>query len=137
MRSNMTFLAPVLAGIVTGLAIMIAMILNKLEIFKQTGGDAAIPMIGNISSITNLFDITKMIPSYYLQLAIGIYLVEIVFILTSTLVTVDAGEDKLRRINETGKNLRRGILLYVVIAGISSLALALLAAVALSGMNIG
>lgn len=137
MKSNMTFLAPVLAGIVTGLAIMIAMILNKLEIFKQTGADASLPMLGNISEILGMFDITKMIPSYFLQLAIGIYLIEIVFILTSTLVTVDSGEDKLRKVNETGKNLRRGLLLYFLVATISSLSLALLASVALAGMNLG
>ena len=55
-----------------------------------------------------------MIPPYYLQLAIGIYLVEITFILTGTLVTIDSGEDKLEKASSTGKNLSRGIVLYIL-----------------------
>ena len=75
-----------------------------------------------------------MIPAYFLQLSIGIYIIEIIFILTRTLVTVDAGEDELRTINETGKNLKKGILLYIIVAFISTLALSLLATVALGGL---
>jgi hypothetical protein len=75
-----------------------------------------------------------MIPTYFLQIAIGIYIVEIIFILSSTLVTVDSGEDKLKAVYETGKNLRRGLLLYFVVSLIAILALALLASIALGGL---
>ena len=75
-----------------------------------------------------------MIPTYFLQIAIGIYIVEIVFILSKTLVTVDSGEDKLRAVYETGKNLRRGILLYFIVSLIAILALSILANVAIGGM---
>jgi hypothetical protein len=135
MKSNMTFLAPLLAGIVVGLAGMITLILNKLQSIMALGdvGGAGINL-GNISNITSVFDITKMVSPYFLQIAIGIYIIEIIFILTNTLVTVDTGEDKLKRKYDLSKNLRFGVLLYVATALIAIIALTILAAVALSGM---
>mgnify|MGYP006286577313 FL=1 len=136
MKSNMTFLAPLLAGIVVGLSSMITMILSKLEVMigEQGVSGQGLAGVGSIGSITELFQLTQMIPPYYLQLAIGIYIIEITFILSSALVTVDAGQDKLGKIYETGKNLRRGILIYSTVALISILALSLLASIAIGGM---
>jgi len=139
MKSNMTFLAPLLAGVVVGLAGMITLILNKLKTLLtstpteglETGGAIG---AGNLGTITTIFDITKMIPPYFLQMAIGIYLIEIVFILTNTLITLDAGEDRLRRINETGKNLKFSMILYLVTALLAMTALSVLASVALAGL---
>ncbi len=130
MKSNMTFLAPLLSGIVVGLAAMITSILNKLEL-----GELATTGAGfNLGTIVNVFELTKMIPPYYLQIAIGIYLIEIIFILTGTLVTINSGEDKLERINKIGKNLKRGILLYFITALLATLALFMLTAIVLGGL---
>ncbi|MDP2673189.1 MAG: hypothetical protein Q8O84_05235, partial [Nanoarchaeota archaeon] len=131
MKSNMTFLAPLLAGVVVGLAMMITSILSFLDLSELQGGEA----IGGFTGILNIFDLTKMIPPYYLQIIIGIYLVEIIFILTSTLVTVDSGEDKLEKTNKTGINLRRGILLYFIVAFLSTIILSVLSSVVLSGLG--
>ncbi|MEK6846816.1 MAG: hypothetical protein AABY16_01470, partial [Nanoarchaeota archaeon] len=137
MRSNMVFLAPLLSGIIIGLTSMIAIILNKLKgLSDLTGGSGAeVAGIGSIGNIVNLFDIASIIPPYFVQISIGIYLVEIIFILTGTLVTVDSGEDKLQEKNDLSKNLKRGITLYLVTALISTLALTGLASIALSGLG--
>ncbi|HUS51346.1 MAG TPA: hypothetical protein VMZ91_14350, partial [Candidatus Paceibacterota bacterium] len=134
MKSNMVFLAPLLAGIVVGLAGMITLILNKLrDMMSGIGaGGTGMSEMGNLADITNIFDPINMIPPYFLQVAIGIYIIEIIFILTGTLVTIDAGEDRLKRIYEIGKNLRFGFLLYVITALLAIVALSVLAAVALS-----
>ena len=132
MRSNMTFLAPLLSGVVVGLAVMITSILNKLDLAALGGGDVA--GIGNLDTMLNIFSITKMIPPYYLQIAIGIYIIQIIFILTGTLVTVDSGEDKLEKTNKIGKNLRRGIILYVITALVATLALFMLTSIVLGGL---
>jgi len=134
MKSNMTFLAPLLAGIVVGLASMITVILSRLDALQATAGSQAATGLGNIGDITDLFKVTEMIPPYYLQLSIGIYLVEIIFILTATLVTVDSGKDTLKEKSDLAKNLRRGIFLYFATALLSTLALTALAAFALSGV---
>ena len=135
MKSNMTFLAPLLSGIVVGLAAMIVFILNKLEL--GTLGEAGTTGLGNLGTFigpNGLFQITKMIPPYYLQIAIGIYLIQIIFILTRTLVTVDSGEDKLERTNKIGKNLARGIILYFITALLATLALFVLSSVVLGNL---
>jgi len=135
MKSNMTFLAPLLAGIVVGLGAMITDILSQLKTMTEAGGgDSAIAGLGTIGNITQLFNVSYMIPPYFLQVAIGVYIIEIIFILTGTLVTVDAGEDKLKQTYEISKNLIRGGILYLIIALLSILALATLSGVALSSL---
>jgi len=132
MKSNMTFLAPLLSGVVIGLAAMITSILNKLNLAQLTEGGAE--QFGNISDILNIFNLVNMIPPYFLQIVVGVYIIEIIFILTGTLVTVDSGEDKLEQTNKTGKNLNSGILLYFITAFITTLALFLLGAVVLGNL---
>ncbi|MEK6823914.1 MAG: hypothetical protein AABY06_02660 [Nanoarchaeota archaeon] len=130
MKSNMTFLAPLLSGIVVGLAAMITSILNQLNLAQLEGGAE----LGGISNLTNIFDLTTVIPPYYLQIAIGIYLIQIIFILTSTLVTIDSGEDKLQRTNKIADNLSKGIGLFFITALISTFILFVLSAVVLGGL---
>lgn len=135
MKSNMTFLAPLLAGIVVGLGAMIVAIVNKLEVFQQAGaGEEQLAGLGSLGNILDLFQVSQMIPPYFLQVAIGIYIVEVVFILTSALVTVDAGRDPLREKYELAKNLKRSLYLYLGTALISIGALSILAAVALGSI---
>jgi Flp pilus assembly protein TadB len=115
MKSNMTFLAPLLLGIVVGLSAMITSILNKLIIIKDLGAEGA-ASLGGVENFIGIFDVVKMIPPYYLQIAVGIYLIQVIFILTGALVSIDSGEDKLEKMNKTGRNLKRGILLYFIVA---------------------
>jgi len=133
MKSNMTFLAPLLSGIVVGLATMIASILSKLDVAAQLGETSGLG-IANVEGILNIFDKWSMIPPYYLQIIIGIYLVQIIFILTSSLVTIDSGEDKLEKTNKIGKNLKKGIMLYFITALITTLVLFALTAIVLGNL---
>ncbi len=133
MKSNMTFLAPLLSGIVVGLAAMITAILTKLKI-TETLGEAGDLGVGNIKDILNLFDVTAIIPPYYLQIIVGVYLIQIIFILTTTLVVVNSGEDKLEKTYQSGNNLKVGIMLYFITALISTLILFALSAIVLSGI---
>jgi hypothetical protein len=134
MKSNMVFLAPLLSGIVVGLGAMITDILAQLKNMTESGGDAVISGLGSIGNITQLFNVSYMIPPFFLQIAIGVYIIEIIFILTGTLVTIDAGEDKLRQTYEISNNLLRGFALYLVVALLSIIALATLSGVALGGL---
>jgi hypothetical protein len=134
MKSNMTFLAPLLAGIVVGLASMITSILGQLKDIINLGSEGGIGL-GNIQNIVALFDRNTMIPPYFMQVAIGVYLVEIIFILTGTLVTIDSGEDKLSQTNQISTNLIRGGILYILTALGSIIALSILAGVALGGLG--
>ena len=83
----------------------------------------------NVSS-----DKVSMIPPYYLQIAVGIYLIQIIFILTSTLVTIDSGEDKLEKTNKIGKNIKTGMILFFITSVLATVALFVLSTVVLGNM---
>ena len=137
MKSNMTFLAPLLSAIVVGLASMITSILNNLETMLQLGSISQSQMMGGFSAnqLMSLFNVSLMIPPYFMQIIVGLYLIEIMFILTQTLVTISNGSDKLTEKYELAKSLRTGILLYTFAAFISIVALSLLAALSVGGIG--
>ncbi len=136
MKSNMTFLAPLLSGIIVGLSGMITVILSTLNsMFSKGVGGSAIGGTSSVAGILSIFDVTKMIPTYWLQIVIGIYLIEVVFILTSTLVTIKSGRDPVQMTAESGKNLKRTMLLYLIVATISVVVLSIIGAVALAGLS--
>ena len=132
MKSNMTFLAPLLSGVVIGLSAMITEILSKLNVSGLSS--AGVSNLGSLSSILSIFDMTAMIPPYILQIVVGIYLIEIIFILSGTLVVIDSGDDPLEKTNKTGKNLQSGIGLYFVTAFISIIALFFLTTIVLGNL---
>jgi len=137
MSSNMNFLAPLLSGIIVGLAGMITTILSSLSnLFDAGGGDVnGVLGAGGIQGVLSIFDVTKMIPTYWLQIVVGIYLIQIVFILTATLVTIKSGRDNLATTYETGINLKRTIILYTVVAFAAVVGLTLVGSIALAGLG--
>jgi Flp pilus assembly protein TadB len=139
MKSNMTFLAPLLAAIIVGLSAMITGILGKLKLMIEGGVSTETSVLGagSIGTIVEMFDITKMIPPYWLQASVGIYIVEVIFILTITLVTIEEGEDKLGEKYQISKNLSMGMMLYFITALIAIISLAVLASVAIGGISPG
>ena len=134
----MVFLAPLLSGIVVGLTAMIAFILNKLQgiITSIAEGQENVASFGGfgVDNILDMFPIVDMVPPYFMQIAIGIYIIQVIFILTSVLVTISSGDDKLKKTADTGKNLFRGVTIYFIVAFVASLVLSVLAGIALSGI---
>jgi hypothetical protein len=131
MKSNMTFLAPLLSGIIVGLSGMITSILASLVLNLKSGGltDAVSGFSGMLSS----FNPETMIAPYWVQISVGLYLIEIIFILSSTLVVIKSGKDELQQTAEMGVNLKRGMILYFLIAFGAIMGLSMLGAVVLSG----
>ncbi|MEX0920539.1 MAG: hypothetical protein WDZ69_03095 [Candidatus Pacearchaeota archaeon] len=132
MKSNMSFLAPLLSGVVVGLAAMITSILSKLELQTVEGVETG--AFSNLDTILDIFAREVMIPPYFLQIIIGVYLIQIIYILTRTLVTVDSGEDRLRQTHETGKNFSKGVTLYFITALFATIALFILVGVVLGNL---
>jgi urease gamma subunit len=137
MKSNMSFLAPMLSGIIVGLSGMITLIIGNLSnmLNNLDSSSSSISGIGNLSSMLSIFNIETMIPTYWIQVIVGIYLVEIVFILTTTLVTINHGKDDLATTSEQGINLKKSIITYFMVALISIFALTLVAGIALAGIT--
>lgn len=115
--SQIHFLTPVIAGIVMGITSMITYIIGELG--KQmtglkTGGQVPTGFMANLESL----GISDTIPTYYFQLVVGIYVFEIVYILTEMENGIDNGEDTLQEQYSLGRNLIKSIMLYAILSGI-------------------
>ena len=117
MKSQIKFLTPAIAGIVIGITSMITSILGKLsaqlsQVTSSVGGaEAAAAPTG----ILGLFG--DGVPTYYFQLVVGVYVVQITFILTVIANGIENGSDKLNERYQLGNNLVRSTILYVFISG--------------------
>ena len=113
MKSQIKFMAPVIAGIVIGITSMITNILGKLGSqltqYAQEGS-------ANVaqSSILNLFG--DGIPTYYFQIVVGIYIVQIIYILSVLSNGIENGADKLAERYSLGNNMVRSVLLYCFVS---------------------
>ena len=134
MKSNMTFLAPLLSGIIVGLSGMITLILGNLSTILGNM-DAGTAGIGSLADFLGAFNIDAILSTYWIQVIVGIYLIEIVFILSSTLVTIKNGKDDLLKVAETGKNLKKTMVLYTIVAFLAIIVLTLIGGAALTGLG--
>lgn len=114
MKSQIKFLAPAVAGIVIGITSMIATILGKLgRLFPQIQGSTGTTGTST-SNIANLFG--DGVPTYFFQLVVGIYIVQIIYIMTTVTNGIENGSDKLSERYNLGKNLINSTLSYTIIA---------------------
>lgn len=134
MKSNMTFLAPLLSGIIVGLSGMITSIIGVLGGSTDKMGDLSSSGF-NLLDLSSLFASSKMVSPYWIQVSVGLYLIEVVFILTSTLVLIKSGKDDLEKTAEIGKNLKTSIFLYIIIAFFAIAGLSLLGGLVLGGFS--
>ncbi len=128
MKSQVSFLTPLIAGIVVGIGAMITTIIGSLStsLGEATGGgDASI--VSGASGLANIFPLEKLISPFFLQAIVGIYVVEMIIVLSILANGIENGVDKLNEEHSIGKNLYRGTLLYLLIAGITIFAFNVLA----------
>lgn len=126
MKSQITFLTPVIAGIVVGIGSMIVTILSRLTslfVEQQIEGGGA----SGLAGLTGLFEVGSIIPSYYLQLIIGVYVIEITIVLTILMKMIEAGGDEIGKRAALSKNLYIAGILYFLIALIVTFVFTLLA----------
>ena len=116
MKSQIKFLTPAIAGVVIGITSMITSILGRLSgQLKDVTASVASSDTAGPSGILSLFG--NGIPTYYFQIIVGIYVVQITYILTIISNGVENGSDKLSERYQLGNNLIRSTLLYVIISG--------------------
>lgn len=112
MKSQISFLTPVIAGIVIGITSMVTTIIGKLgeymnKMAAQGEGGAAMGLAGMFGD---------GIPTFYFQIIVGIYVVQILYILTVLVNGIENGSDKLNERYQIGNNLVRSTILYAVVA---------------------
>ncbi len=128
MRSQVSFLTPLIAGIVVGIGSMITTIIGSLATSlggaTEGGGES---LLSGASGLANIFPLEKLISPFFLQMIVGIYVVEMIIVLSILANGIENGVDKLNEEYSIGKNLYRGTMLYIMIAGITIFAFNLLA----------
>lgn len=111
MKSQIKFLTPAISGIVIGITSMITTILGKLgTILPQVtaGSEAA-----GAANLTDLFG--DSVPTYYFQIVVGVYVVQIIYILTILANGIENGSDKLSENYNLGVNLVKSTMIYVIV----------------------
>lgn len=116
MKSQISVMTPAIAGIVVGITSMITTIMGKLGEKALTGEQMNVP---------GGFDPSDFfgggIPTYFFQIVIGVYVVQIIYILTVLVNGIENGSDKLNERFLLGRNLIRGTIIYVGISLIITL----------------
>ncbi len=115
MKSQSSFLAPVISSIVIGIGSMITNVLGKVSYASQKGlMDGGGADMGGIGGLDDFFGIG--IPTYFFQIIVGLYVIQLIYILTILVNGVENGSDKLKEEFLVGSNLVRGTILYSVLA---------------------
>jgi hypothetical protein len=109
LRSTVTVFAPLIAGITLAITHLISTILLSLsgKISLETGSGIS-PMF---SSVTQAFTIENVRPEYFV-FVIGIYLVELVFLLTRFTNGINEGDDKALYMYSLGKTMPTSIIVF-------------------------
>ncbi len=116
MKSQIKFLTPTIAGIVIGITSMITAILGKLgtkvaELGEQTGeagGGVATGLLGSFSG--------GAVGTYWFQLIVGLYVVELVFVLSILVNGIENGPDKVAERASLGINMVKSTVTYILLA---------------------
>ncbi len=124
MKTQISFITPAIAGIVVGLTSMITKIVGQLRASVNSG--ELVELNSKYSDqMGKLFSLG--IPTYYFQLVVGIYIVELIYILAVLANGIENGADSLGERYTVGKSLINSTLLYVVITFVITLAFNLIA----------
>ncbi|MFH1212152.1 MAG: hypothetical protein V1659_04480 [Candidatus Woesearchaeota archaeon] len=113
-KTQISFLAPTISGIVIGITSMITSIIGSLS--EKLGEIAAEGATEGVTGGSFLTLFGNGIPTFYFQAIVGVYVVQIVFILTTLSNGIENGADKLSERYLKGQNLVKTTLAYTVIA---------------------
>jgi len=127
MKTQISFLSPVIAGIVIGITSMVTSILGSLgDKMESISSSAGVAGEQGVQSLSGFFG--NGIPVYYFQIIVGVYVVQIIYILSFMVNGIENGSDKLNEQYTVGSNMMRAGILYSAIALIVMLIFNIIAA---------
>ena len=124
MKAQVNFLTPVIAGIVIGVASMVVTIIVNLNTAFTSDGmgggvgvglDGGESMSSGLLAVVDIFSIEGIIPSYFFQLVVGVYLVQISIVLTLLQNGIENSADKFMGEYLLSKSITRSAILYTII----------------------
>ena len=114
MKSQIKFLTPVISGIVIGITSMITTILGKLSTQMKKIQEGSATGAGMPGGLSDMFG--DGIPAFYFQLIVGIYVIQLAYILTILINGIENGSDKLGEKYNIGINVTKGTTIYCFLA---------------------
>ena len=132
MRSIVAFMAPVLMGIILGLAVLISTVIVTLHDYMNhlTSGGGGLGSSRSLAGIGSILGYG--VPSYYFNIIIGLYVVAVVYILSQVISVIQNGPDEIVESFTVGKNLVKTSLSFTMISSILSVSLSIVAMVVIS-----
>ena len=128
MKSQIGLMTPAIAGIVVGISSMIVAIIVNLNVkFSQLSLGAGVEGVGDLGALVDIFGVEGIIPGFFFQLVVGVYVVQLTYILTKLQSGIENGEDPVMERYLLGRNMYRGVFLYVLLSLIVSVLFFLLA----------
>lgn len=120
MKFQAYMLTPIITGLIVSMSQIIIQVLSTLgQRLAQSGLAGGSGPLGGVG--TNLFgDVDKAMPPAIFQLVVGVYLIEVIVILAIFLTKINYGENKVAQGMLAGKMLIIGLVMYAVVALISS-----------------
>jgi len=129
MYSQVKFMSPMISGIVVGITAMITLIITRLssQISKisdtaSAGGGAG---AGSLKSLAMFGD---GIPAYYFLIVVGLYVVELGYVLIVLANGIENGQDKIGEQNKVGTMLKKSTMKFVMIGGTVTILFSMIAA---------
>jgi len=136
LKSQINFLSPTISGVVIGITSMITSILGKLTYqMSQMQEKSATGGMGFAGGLSDMFK--AGIPTYFFQIIVGTYVVQLVFILTILVNGIENGSDKLGERYSLGANMVRATILYTVISFVVIFAFNMISGTILEGAITG
>ena len=131
MRFMLSILAPITCGIVVGMATIMVMILAQIVsiLSSITGLSSTIPSLSSPGLIESIVDFKNILPAEIFLIIVGVYMIEIIVLLSIFLSTLEHGGDPLDkyRLIAYGTSLGTSIftfsilLIYFIFGGILSI----------------
>lgn len=137
MKSQINFLTPIIAGIVVGITSMISQILgalsSRLDDLSIDGVEGTAGVPGGAEGVLNTFG-SGGIPTYHFQIIVGLYVVQITFILSIMINGIENGVDEISKEDMLKRNLASSALLYTLITGFFTIAFNIIAGGIVAGL---
>jgi len=120
MEIQAKLLAPISAGIVVALSAIVTQMLLvlKISVDQIQGQLSGFGPLGTAGTgiLDSFININNIIPVHVFQFIVGLYMIEVVIMLTVFMSIIKNGDEKLMRNYSVGKTLLLGLLIYTVIA---------------------
>lgn len=136
MKSQISFLAPAIAGVVIGITSMVTTIMGQLG--TQMAGLQQQPIAGGgvgDTGVSLMGVFADGIPTFYFQIIVGLYVVQIIYVLTILVNGIENGSDQLMERYLLGANLVKSTILYSILAFLVIVIFNIVAAEVIGGMQ--